>query len=60
MSSRSSEEPWWGSKEAPKNLHAAVPETESKIDQKHLDVYAFFFMCIVIQSQRKIPKGPKF
>ena len=43
-------------REAPKHLH---PETGSKIDQKHVDGYAFF-MCIPVQSHRKIPKGPKF
>ena len=41
--------------EAPKNLHLTVP----KIDQKHVDGYAFF-MCIAVQSHRKIPEGPKF
>ena len=35
--------------EAPKNLHPTVPKTGSKT--------AFFFMCIAIQSHRKIPKG---
>ena len=45
--------------EAPKNLHLTVPKTVSKIDQKYVDGNAFF-MCIAVQSHRKIPKGPKF
>ena len=45
--------------EAPKNLHLAVPKTVAKIDQKDVDGNAFF-MCIAVQSHRKIPKGPKF
>ena len=45
--------------EAPKNLHPTVPETGSKIDQKHVDGYTFF-MCIAVQSHRKIRKVTKF
>ena len=30
--------------EASKNLHPAVPRTGSKIDQKHADCYAFFYV----------------
>ena len=45
--------------EAPKNSHLTVSKTGSKTDQKHVDGYAFF-MCIAVQSHRKIPKGPKF
>ena len=60
--SRSIAEPWWGDhgeKPASKNLHPTVPKTESKIDPKHVDGYAFFHVHAV-QSHKKIPKGRKF
>ena len=36
-----------------------VPKIGSKIDQKLMDGYAFF-MCIAVQSHRKLTKGQKF
>ena len=45
--------------EVARNLHLKVTITGPKIEQKHVDSYAFF-MCIAVQSHRKIQKGPKF
>ena len=57
-------ERWWGFQgakplEAPKNLHPTVSKTGSKTDQNTWMVM-HFLMCVAVQSQRKMPKGPKF
>ena len=39
-----------------KNLYLTVPKAGSKTDQKYVDSYVFF-MCIAVQSHRKIPTG---
>ena len=38
--------------EAPKNLHLVVLEPESKIDQKHVNSYAFFHVHCSTKSKK--------
>ena len=46
--------------EAPKNLHPKVPKTGPKVDQKHLDGYAFFSSALQYEVAGKFQKVQNF